>query len=109
MPTLSLEEVRERIRKNFPKDQDQARSDPKGQKPLLWNRESVNTIVSECRRYRISRMYVKDEDIEGYFLSSVATPTSAPKHIAGPFLLPRDARQAAQDHANGILMQADLA
>jgi hypothetical protein len=101
MPTI--DEIRQKIRNNFPKDT-QSRRD----KPLVWNRETATTIVSECRRYRISKMYVKDEDLEGYFLSSVATPTQAPKHIAGPFLLPRDAREAAQMHADGVPLQADL-
>lgn len=54
-------------------------------------------------------MYVKDEDTEGYYLSLAATPTSQPKHLSGPFLLPRDARDAAQHHANGEPLQADLA
>jgi hypothetical protein len=72
--------------------------------PLQWDRETVTTIVSDCGRYRISRRYVKDEDLEGWFLSSI----SPPKHIAGPFLLPKDARDAAQRHANGEPLQADL-
>jgi hypothetical protein len=104
--TLTMEEVRERIKRNFPAE---AQSAAKRQKLLAWNRETVNTITSECGRYRISRMYVKDEDCEGYFLSTIATPTSASKHIAGPFLIPRDAREAAQMHADGIPIQADLA
>ena len=104
MPTL--EEVRERIKRNFPT---QAQSDAKRQKALEWNRETVTTIKSSCGVYRISKQYVKDEDLEGYFLSLCATATSAPKHLSGPFLLPRDARDAAQRHANGEALQADLA
>ena len=103
--TLTLEQIRTKIRRNFPTE---AQSAAQRQKLLTWNRETATTIVSECRRYRIAKMYVKDEDLEGYFLSSVATPTSAPKHLAGPFLLPRDAREAAQMHADGVPIQAPL-
>ncbi len=72
---------------------------------LTWDRETATTITSSCGRYRISKRYVKEEDLEGYFLSSC----SPPKHIAGPFLFPKDAREAAQRHARGEPLQADLA
>jgi hypothetical protein len=101
----TLEQVREQIRKNFP--QDPAHRNHKG--PLVWNRETATTIVSSCGTYRINRMYVKDEDCQGYFVQLSPTPTAAAKHIAGPFLLPRDARDAAQMHADGLPLQADLA
>ncbi len=78
---------------------------PDPRRPLEWDRETANSITSNCGRYRITKRYVKDEDTEGFFLSS----TSPPKHLAGPFLLPRDARDAAQRHANGEPLQADLA
>jgi hypothetical protein len=97
----TLEQVREQIRKNFPQGTGQRSRCA----PITWNRETGTTIVSSCGRYRISRRYVKDEDTEGYFLSSC----SPPKHISGPYLIPRDAREAAQAHANGEPLQADLA
>lgn len=105
MPTL--EEVQARIRKNFPTRGRQAQSGAQRQK-LEWNRETGTTIITSCGTYRISKLYVKDEDLEGYFLSLAATPTSAPKHLSGPFLLPRDAREAADRHVNGEPLQADL-
>ena len=100
MPTI--EQIREKIRRNFPKD---AQSDAKRQKPLTWDRETATSITSSCGGYRIDKRYVKDEDLEGFFLSSC----SPPKHIAGPFLLPRDARDAAERHVRGEPLQADLA
>ena len=101
----TLEQVREQIRRNFPADT--AQSSRKG--PLVWNRETATTIVTSCGTYRINRMYVKDEDTQGYFLQLSQTPTAAAKHLAGPFLIPRDAREAAQMHADGLPLQADLA
>jgi hypothetical protein len=99
----TLEQVREQIRRNFPK----GAIKPKG--PIVWNRETATTIVSNCGTYRINRIYVKDEDTQGYFLQLCPTPTAAAKHLAGPFLIPRDAREAAQMHADGLPLQADLA
>lgn len=105
MPTL--EDVRERIKRNFPTE---AQSDAKRQKPLHWNRETMNTITSDCHTYRI----VKQEDphnegVYGYNLTLAATPTSPPRHLCGPFFIPKDAREAAQRHADGLPLQADLA
>src|SRR5271168_1158593 len=104
MPTLTLEEVRSRIRGNFPSGQSAPRP-----KFLTWDRETASTIKSSCGTYRICRRYVKDEDLEGYFLTLCATPTAPNIHLSGPFLLPRDAREAAQLHADGQPLQADLA
>ncbi len=103
--TITLEAVRERIRANFPKE---AQSAAKRQKLLTWDRENASSIISSCGVYRISKLYVKDEDCEGYVLSLRSTPTSAPRHLSGPFLFPRDARDAAQRHADGEPLQADL-
>jgi len=104
MSTLTLEQVREKIKRNFP---DQARSAK--QKLLEWNRATATTILSGCGTY----MIYKQEDptnpgIWGYSVSLCPTPTSEARHLSGPFLLPKDARQAAQDHANGIPLQATL-
>jgi hypothetical protein len=78
--------------------------------PIEWNRETMHTITSRCHTYRI----VKQEDpknagIFGYSLTLSATATSPPKHLCGPFLLPRDARDAAERHRHGEPLQADLA
>ena len=101
MPARTIEEARQICRRNA----NGHTGEPDRKRPLEWDRETATTITSSCGRYRISKRYVKDEDTEGYFLSA----TSPPKHIAGPFLLPRDARDAAQCHANGEPLQADLA
>jgi hypothetical protein len=100
-----MDEIREKIKRNFPTE---AQSDAKRQKLLAWNRETATTIVSQCRTYRICRQFVKEDGAEGYFLTLCATPTAPNRHLSGPFLLPRDAREAAQRHADGIPLQADL-
>jgi hypothetical protein len=102
MPTL--EEVRAKIRKNFP----QAGSDAKRQK-LLWDWETARTIIDSTGTYRITKKMDEEVNVVAYSLELCATPTSPPKHLCGPFLLPRDARDAAQRHANGEPLQADLA
>lgn len=81
--------------------------DPKA--PLEWDRETMTTIITTCGRYRLNKKFSPDDGAEGWFLELCPTPTSAAKHIAGPFLLPRDGRHAAQLHANGHALQADLA
>jgi hypothetical protein len=101
----TLEEIRQKIRNNFPKEA-QSRREIR----LEWNRESMNTVVSTCRTYRISKVEdAHNKGVFGYALSLVATPTSANRHLSGPFLIPRDARDAAQRHADGLPLQADLA
>lgn len=101
----TLEEIRQKIRNNFPKEA-QSRREIR----LEWNRESMTTVVSTCRTYRISKMEdPQNRGVYGYELSLVATPTSAPKHLSGPFLIPKDARDAADAHRRGEPLQADLA
>jgi hypothetical protein len=105
MPTI--EQIRAKIRRNFP---DQTQSDAQRQKPLAWNRETMTTIVSECRTYRISKMEdPQNKGVYGYTLTLVATPTSPNRHLCGPLLLPKDCREAAQRHKDGLPLQADLA
>lgn len=81
--------------------------DPKA--PLVWDRQTATTIVTACGTYRINKKFSEADGAEGYFLELCQTPTSAAKHIGGPFFLPRDARHAAQCHKNGMALQADLA
>jgi hypothetical protein len=101
----TLEQIRQKIRNNFPKET-QSRREIR----LEWNRESMTTVVSTCRTYRISKMEDPlNKGVYGYALSLVATPTTPNKHLSGPFLLPRDARSAAQAHHDGMPLQADLA
>lgn len=103
MPTF--EEVRARIQRNIPKG-----STPRSDRELQWERETASTIVSLCGRYRISKMEdPKNPGIFGFGLALCATPTSAPKHLSGPFFSAKDAREAAQAHLRGEPLQADLA
>lgn len=102
MPTI--EQIREKIKRNFPKE---TQSDAKRQKPLEWNRETANTMTSTCHRYRIVK-HSDGKDTFEYSLWTIATPTQAPKKITGPFVTPKECRDAAQDYVNGEPMQADL-
>jgi hypothetical protein len=99
----TLEAIREKIKANFPK------AGSAQQKRLLWNRESLTTLISNCGTYRISRISDSETETIAYFVELAPTPTSAPKRIAGPYKIAKDARHAAQCHADGIAMQADLA
>lgn len=103
----TLEQVRAQIQRNFPT---QAQSDAKRQKLLEWNRETMSTIVTSCGTYRIAKMEdPMNTGVYGYSLMLTPTPTASPKHLCGPFLIPKDAREAAQRHADGLPLQADLA
>jgi hypothetical protein len=102
----SFEEVRRKIARHFPKDQ--AGSDAKRQK-LIWDWETARTIIDSTGVYRITKKIDEELHVTGYSLELCATPTSPPRHLSGPFLLPRDARDAAEAHRNGEPLQADLA
>ncbi len=99
-----LSRVREKIRANFPKeDQTQSRRE------IRWARETTNSIVSSCGTYRISKMEDPDNPgLCGFRLDLCATPASASKFIVGPVLLMRDAKEAADRHRNGEPLQACL-
>lgn len=104
MPTLTLEQVRAKIRRNYNPD---AKPQPK---ILVWNHETMHTMVTSCGTYRIS----KQEDPQnpgcfGFSLSLAPTQQAAARHLCGPFMIPKDARDAAQRHCDGIPLQADLA
>lgn len=104
MSALTLEQVRAKIKRNFPDQSGSAK-----QKLLEWNRETMNTVITSCGTYRIvKREDPQNEGVYGYTVELAPTPTSGPKHVYGPVLHPKDARQAAQDHANGLPMQAML-
>jgi hypothetical protein len=81
--------------------------DPKA--PLEWDRETATTITSSCGRYRLNLKFSEEDGAKGWFLELCQTPTSAAKHVGGPYLLARDARHAAQCHKDGMALQADLA
>jgi hypothetical protein len=100
----TLEEIRQKIKRNFPQ---------KGQsslkRELIWNRETAHTLVTSCATYRISKMEdPHNPGLFGYALSLAPTPTSVAKHLCGPLLTARDAREAAQRHVDGEPLQADL-
>jgi hypothetical protein len=100
----SLNDIREKIRRNFP----QGPSSPK--RTLVWNRETAHTLITTCATYRISKMEdPKNKGLIGYALSLAPTPTSKAKHLCGPLVTAKDCREAAQRHANGEPLQADLA
>lgn len=102
MPTL--EEVRAKIQRNMPKETQSAKP-----KRLEWDRETAQTIVSACGTYRISRMEdPHNPGIYGFGLWLAPTPTSASKHLSGPYFTAKDARDAAQAHVNGEPLQAHL-
>jgi hypothetical protein len=104
MPTLTLEQVRAKIRRNY---DPAAKPKPK---TLQWNRETMHTMITSCGTYRIAKQ--EDPTNAGCYcfsLSLALTPTSGARHLCGPFLIPKDAREAAQRHADGLPLQADLA
>ncbi len=69
----------------------------------------MNSIVSSCGTYRISKMEDPDNPgLCGFRLDLCATPASASKFIVGPVLLMRDAKEAADRHRNGEPLQACL-
>ncbi len=74
-------------------------------RPLTWDRETINTLVSDCGRYRLIRRHVEEVGTEGWFVA-LCDP---PRHLSGPYLRPEAAREAAQMHARGEPIQADLA
>jgi hypothetical protein len=104
MPTF--EQVREKIRKHFPKDH--AGSDAKRQK-LQWDHETARTMIDATGTYRITKKMDEELNVTGYWVELCATSTSAPRSLSGPYLMPRDARDAAQAHKDGLPLQADLA
>jgi len=101
---LTFEQVQARIQRNKP-----VADRSVGPKSLLWERETTTSIIETTGKYRIVKREDPDLQVIGYSLELCATPTSAPKHLCGPFLLPRDARDAAQRHYEGLPLQADLA
>lgn len=101
----TLEEIREKIKRNFPKETQSRR-----EALLEWHHETMHTLTTSCGTYRISRMEdPQNRGVFGYELSFAATATSPPKHISGPFLTPKEARDAAQRYHAGEPLQADLA
>ena len=99
MPTI--DEVRAKIRKNFPKEGGSRDG------TLKWDRETATSMVSSCGRYRIG----KASDGKGTFDYSAFTvpgPAGASRKIAGPYLTAKECRDAVQDFVNGEPMQAHL-
>jgi hypothetical protein len=103
MPTM--DEIRAKIKRNFPKEAQSRRE----ALPLQWTRETGTTMVTSCGNYRICKYEDGARDVFAYFAFTVPTPTSAARKIAGPFVTPKECRDAVQDFVNGMPMQADLA
>lgn len=101
----TLEEIRQKIKRNFPQQ-----SDSSLKRELIWNRETAHTLITSCATYRISKMEdPHNKGLFGYALSLAPTASSPAKHLCGPFPIAKDCREAAQRHANGEPLQADLA
>lgn len=103
MPTI--EEVRQKIRRNFPKETQSRRE----ALTLKWDRETMNTMVSDCGNYRISKSQDGERGVFAYSAFTVPGPHGPSRKIAGPFVTPKECRDAVQDFINGMPMQADLA
>jgi hypothetical protein len=100
MPTL--EEVRQKIKRNFPKDEV-----PKGNSDLRWNRETALTIVDSRGFYRICKQ-VTDDGVENWTCWTLPWGSVKNEKIAGPFRTAKEARDACQAYHNGEPMQASL-
>lgn len=100
----SIEEIRARIKRNFP---NQAQSAAQRQKLLEWNRETATTMTSSHSDLRIVKHSDGNNTFE-YMLYTLPSPTAAARKIAGPFITAKECRDAAQDYVNGVPMQADL-
>lgn len=79
---MDMEQVREKIRANFPKE---ARSTPA---PLRFERETRNTLVSTCNRFRVSKQV--EAGITVYYA------WMGQKRIGGHFVTPDQAKEALQ-------------
>jgi hypothetical protein len=101
---LTLDQVRERIKRNCPKETQSRRETPE----LRFALETATTKVSTCYRYRVSKVQEEDGPGFSYYAWTTATPTLAPKLVAGPFITGREAIEAARAHARGEPVQANL-
>lgn len=103
--TEALDQVRERIAKNFPTGkQAQSRRDF-----LQWDRRDATSVVSTCGNFMIStaRGFRKNQTVETWNLFKFVD--GKPFKIGGPFSSPTRARQAADDYLHGQPLQLDLA
>ena len=103
MPTF--EELRAKIQRNKPQHQQQ----PTEAKPLVWERSTMNTIVTTCGRFLIHKAQDVDSNTFDYSGYIPAGPHGPARKICGPFITPKECRDAVQDYVNGQPMQADLA
>jgi hypothetical protein len=100
----TLDEIRQKIRLNFPTEAQSRREAPE----LEFALESATTKVSTCHRYRISKVAEEEGPGFSYYAWTTASPTLAPKLVAGPFITGREAMEAARAHARGEPVQANL-
>ncbi len=95
MPTLTMEQVRERIRRNFPKERS----------PLRWRKVSDRIIRSHDNRFQIERRgedaatryfaFILPDTVIGHrLLSAEQAKTICEQHASPLPLEPADAKQA---------------
>jgi hypothetical protein len=68
---------------------------------LIWRKETDTSIVTTCARYRITKQYVPDEDLDGFFVTTLPPNGGVGAYLAGPFITAREAREAATSHSTG--------
>jgi hypothetical protein len=90
MPDQTLDALRAKIQRNFP-NQGESRSETPG---LTWQRETANSLISACNRFRVSRI-VENSTIR-YAASHVATPERAARQIGVLFDTPTQAKDACE-------------
>lgn len=105
MGTNTLEEVRARIRRNFP---DQAQSAAQRQKLLTWDRRTATTMISTCGRFLIAKATDGAGGVDYTAFTAPGGPKDPGRKVCGPFMTAKECRDAVQDYVNGEPMQADL-
>jgi len=76
--------------------------------PLTWDRETVSTIVTHCGRYRIVKTQDGARGVFAYDGYTTAGAIGPARHICGPFVTPKECRDAVQDFHRGTPMQGRL-
>ena len=101
----TLEQVRAKIRRNFPKT---AQSDAKRQKLLTWDRRTESTIISSCGRFLIAKQKDGEKAYDYTAFTAPGGPSDPGRKICGPFVTAKECRDAVQAYVDGEPMQADL-
>lgn len=105
--TMTLEQAQDLVKARI-----KTRKQTQSRRELLsWSRETANTVTSSCGRFMISEAtrITRKGIAQAWSLFRPQIGVKPPVKIAGPFSSPTRARQAAQDFADGVPMQRDLA